>query len=154
MTARILFDGTHRIDVNARIRIRDSERAPIAADVKRREVKPLKLRRFALTADISEAHRQVIDPRDWHFLGCQVTAGSDVYVHTVGTFGIASASYYSSKVYMAVGRPRTVLGLAQSTATWTPGQTSARGVLCSLCSGRSSPILAQGRPEETLWRRG
>ena len=35
VTARILFDGTHGIDVNTRIRIRDQERAPIAADVKR-----------------------------------------------------------------------------------------------------------------------
>ena len=35
VTARILFEGTHGIDVNTRIRIRDQERAPIAADVKR-----------------------------------------------------------------------------------------------------------------------
>ena len=35
VTARILFDGTHGIDVNTHIRIRDQERAPIAADVKR-----------------------------------------------------------------------------------------------------------------------
>ena len=41
VTARILFDRTHGIDVNTRIRIRDQERAPIAADVKipEREVK-------------------------------------------------------------------------------------------------------------------
>ena len=65
----------------------------------------MELRRFALTADISEAHRQVpIDRRDWRYLGCQITAGADVYVHTVGTFGIASASYYWSRVSMAVGR--------------------------------------------------
>ena len=35
VTARILFDGTHGIDVTTRIRLRDQERAPIAADVKR-----------------------------------------------------------------------------------------------------------------------
>ena len=34
-TARVLFDGTHGIDVNRRIRVRDQERGPIAADVKR-----------------------------------------------------------------------------------------------------------------------
>ena len=107
VTARILFDGTHGIDVNTRIRIRDQERAPIAADVKRvlREKAGLEEPTFALTADISEAHRQVpIDARDWHYLGCQVTPESDVYVHTVGTFGVASASYFWSRVATAVGR--------------------------------------------------
>ena len=34
-TARVLFDGTHGIDVNRRIRVRDQERGPIAAGVKR-----------------------------------------------------------------------------------------------------------------------
>ena len=51
---------------------------------------------FALTADASEAHRQIpIHPCDWHCLGCQVQAGGDVYINTVGTFGVAFASYYS-----------------------------------------------------------
>ena len=51
-------------------------------------------RAFSLTADVSEAHRQVpIDPRDWHLLGCQVETRGDVYIHTAGTFGAASASY-------------------------------------------------------------
>ena len=35
VTARVLFDGTHGISVNKRTRIRDQERAPIAADLKR-----------------------------------------------------------------------------------------------------------------------
>ena len=35
MSARVLFDGTHGINVNTRTRIRDQERAPIAADLKR-----------------------------------------------------------------------------------------------------------------------
>ena len=120
VTARILFDGTHGIDVNTRIRIRDQERAPIAADVKRhlREKASLETPTFALAADISEAHRQVpIDPCDWHFLGCQITAGSDVYVHTFGTFGIASASYYCSRVSMAVGRIAQYL-VGHKAQTW------------------------------------
>ena len=50
------------------------------------------VRTFALTADVKEAHRQVpIHPRDWHLLGCRVEAGADVYINTVGTFGVASA---------------------------------------------------------------
>ena len=107
VTARVLFDGTHGIDVNTSTRIRDQERAPIAADLKRamREKARLKERTFSLTADVSEAHRQVpIAPQDWHLLGCQVQPGSTVYVNTVGTFGVTSASYYWSRTAAALGR--------------------------------------------------
>ena len=34
-TARVLHDGTNGISVNRRIRVRDQERFPTAADVKR-----------------------------------------------------------------------------------------------------------------------
>ena len=60
---------------------------------------------FALTADVTEAHRQVpISLQDWLLLGCQVQPGGDVFVNTVGTFGVASASYYWSRVASAVKR--------------------------------------------------
>ena len=60
---------------------------------------------FALTADVTEAHRQVpISRQDWHLLGCQLQLGCDVFVNTVGTFGVASASYCWSRVASAVGR--------------------------------------------------
>ena len=60
-TARVLFDGTHGLSVNCRTRLRDQERAPIAADLKRtmREKAKLDELTFALTADVTEAHRQV-----------------------------------------------------------------------------------------------
>ena len=35
VTARVLFDGTHGISVNSWIRVRDQERSPVAADIKR-----------------------------------------------------------------------------------------------------------------------
>ena len=35
VSARVLFDGNNGIPVNKRIRLRDQERAPIAADLKR-----------------------------------------------------------------------------------------------------------------------
>ena len=35
VSARVLFDGTHGITVNTRTRIRDQERGPIPADLKR-----------------------------------------------------------------------------------------------------------------------
>ena len=120
VTARVLFDGTHGISVNKRTRIRDQERAPVAADLKRsmREKAREGLTTFALTADVSEAHRQVpIDERDWHLLGCQVAEGQEVYVNTVGTFGVASASYHWSRVASAIGRLSQYLA-ADTAQTW------------------------------------
>ena len=73
---------------------------------------------FALTADVSEAHRQVpIDERDWHLLGCQVAEGQEVYVNTVGTFGVASASYHWSRVASAIGRLSQYLA-GDTAQTW------------------------------------
>ena len=100
VSARVLFDGTHGLCVNSKTRLRDQERAPIAADLKRsmREKSRIGELTFALSADVTEAHRQVpIHPDDWHLLGCQVSPGGDVFINTVGTFGIASASYYWSR---------------------------------------------------------
>ena len=107
VSARVLFDGTHGITVNTRTRIRDQERGPIAADLKRimREKSRVGVSTFALTADVSEAHRQIpVAEQDWHLLVCQVVPGGSVFINTVGTFGVASASYYWSRVASAVGR--------------------------------------------------
>ena len=71
VSARVLFDGTHGC-VNTKTRLRDQERAPIAADLKRsmREKAKVGELTFALSAEVTEAHRQVpIHPDDWHFLG-------------------------------------------------------------------------------------
>ena len=81
VTARVLFDGTHGLSVNTRTRLRDQERGPIAADLKRsmREKARYGELTFALSADVTEAHRQVpLHPDDWHLLGCQVSPGSPV----------------------------------------------------------------------------
>ena len=72
VTAWVLFDGSNGIHVNRRTRIRDQERSPIAADLKRlMRAKSRRGRRtLAHTADVAEAHRQVpIHPQDWHMLG-------------------------------------------------------------------------------------
>ena len=106
MTVRVLFDGTHGLCVNSRTRLRDQERALVAADLLRamREKANMDEMTFALSADVAEAHRQVpAHPDDWHFLVCQVVPGAEVFVNTVGTFGMASASYYWSRVGGAVG---------------------------------------------------
>ena len=120
VTARVLFDGTNGIHVNRKTRIRDQERAPIAADLKRvmREKARRGERTFALTADVTEAHRHIpIAPCDWHLLGCQVREGGTVFVNTMGTFGVASASYYWSRAASALAR-LTQYCAAHSATTW------------------------------------
>ena len=73
---------------------------------------------FALTADVTEAHRQVpIHPDDWHLFGCQVIAGGEVFINKAGTFGVASASYYWSRVVAAVGR-LAQYSFGTSATTW------------------------------------
>ena len=106
--------------MNTRTRIRDQERGPIAADLKRimREKSRVGVPTFALTADVSEAHRQIpIAEQDWHLLGCQVVPGGSVFINTVGTFGVASASYYWSRVASAIGRIAQYLA-GSSAFTW------------------------------------
>ena len=50
---------------------------------------------FALSADAADADRQVpVAGRDCHLLRYRIQPGSDLYVVTVGTFGVSSASYY------------------------------------------------------------
>ena len=106
VSARVLFDGTHGITVNTRTRFRDQERGPVAADLKRimREKSRVGVPTLALAADVSEAHRQIpVAEQDWHLLGCQVVPCGSVFMNTVGTFGVASASDYWSRVASAIG---------------------------------------------------
>ena len=85
---------------------------------------------FALSADVTEAHRQVsIHPDDWHYLGCQVILGGDAFINTVGTFSIASAYYYCSRagaigVYYNISLVILQLHgicLSRTTVYWNPG---------------------------------
>ena len=70
--------------VESQTRICDQETTPVTADLKRvmREKARFGPTTFALTTDISAAY----DPRDWHFVGCLVGTGFDVYIFTLGTF--------------------------------------------------------------------
>ena len=101
---------------NKRIRIRDQQRVPTAAHLKilMRDKSLVREETFALSADVSGAHRQVpADPRDSHRLGCQVQSGGTI--HGVGTFGVASASYDWCRVHIhargsrGVTHPPTIL---------------------------------------------
>ena len=61
---------------------------------------------FALSADISSAHRLVkIRRHDWPLLGCKARSDDKtIWINCVGTFGISSASYWWSRLFSGIGR--------------------------------------------------
>ena len=154
VTARVLFDGTHGLCVNTKTRLRDQERAPIASDLKRsmREKARIGELTLALSADVTEAHRQVpLHPDDWHLLGCQVSPGGDVFINTVGTFGIASASYYWSRVAASVCRLVQYLSAHTSTSTIYPSIVLDCFCFSSCAQWLACPYRGTRRVEVTRW---
>jgi hypothetical protein len=104
---RIIHDGTHKVDVNKYIRVRDKIPFPLAPDVSRviRHQAASNMPFYALTADVKEAHRAIaVDPRDWPLQACQVEPGGDVYCNKRGTYGVASAAYWWGRLGAALHR--------------------------------------------------
>jgi hypothetical protein len=99
---RILHDGTNKVGINNRIKVRDRHRFPLLDDLEAlgRVARSAQVARFVLLYDVAKAHRQIpIVSTDWGLQAFQLD-GPDpkpVYVHTVGTFGITSAAYWWSK---------------------------------------------------------
>ena len=103
----MLFDGTHGVPVNQNIWVRDQDRSPAAPDVKRvlRQLAKRQGRKFGFKVDVKDAHRLIpVSPLDWHLLAWRSTCSGDVYVNTTGTFGVASAAYWWSRVATAAIR--------------------------------------------------
>ncbi len=101
LTVRLLFDGSHGVDVNKRIRQRDQDRSPSAPDIKRllRAVADTGRRARTMTADVEDAHRLVnIRPADWKHQLCRARAGGPLFAFTVGVFGVCSISYWWSRL--------------------------------------------------------
>ena len=115
VSARVIHDGTDGLAGNTKTRLQDQERSPISSDLKRAMSEKATQ---GLTADVKEAHRQIpVDPRGWHLLGCQLERGAEVFITTIGTFGVTSASYYWSRVSSAIGRLGQYLASDQA-ETW------------------------------------
>ncbi len=113
VSVRLLFDATTGVDLNARIRVRDQEQTPGAPDIKRyqreqaRELFPT----LGLTVDVRDAHRTVqIRQADWKHQLCRSRPGGAVTMYRCGVFGVASISYWWSR--LATGLQRTLLYLA------------------------------------------
>ena len=111
MKLRVLHDGTHKTHINNRIRCRDKLRSPGV----REKHTLLRLNRdrkniaISILADFSNAHRSIrIKEREWGLLACMIRPGKP-WINKVGTFGVASAAYWWSR--LAGGLMRMVHGL-------------------------------------------
>ena len=67
------MDGTHGVHVNRRIRVRDQDLCPVAADVKRVQRAQAESDACrALAIDVKEAHRlTLIHQSDWRLQACR-----------------------------------------------------------------------------------
>ena len=49
--------------------------------------------------DVKAAHRlPPVRRQDWKFLACRAAPGEEIFINTVGTFGVASAAYWWARV--------------------------------------------------------
>ncbi len=103
---RTLMDGTHGVNINTRIRQRDQDRCPTAADVKRLQRAQAEGRRpIGLALDVAEAHRiPPVHPDDWKYQGCRAETGGPVFVYRYGVFGYSSSAYWWARLGGALVR--------------------------------------------------
>ena len=93
---RVIHDATHTVGINHKIRVRDMVDFPglgegrwILAYLAWRGLDFVNVK-----ADVRKAHRRIkVREEDWGLLGCQVDPG-EIYINKVGSFGVASASYW------------------------------------------------------------
>ena len=99
---RIIHDATHGTKINNRIKCRDKQRSPGAReklyllDYYKRKKQVI----FSLVGDISKAHRRFLHhPSERGLLACKVNPKDKfIYINRVGTFGVASASYWWGRI--------------------------------------------------------
>ncbi len=106
LKVRIVLDATHGVRVNDSIRVRDQDRGPTASDIKRlQREQALEGPARGLAVDIRDAHRiPQIDPRDWAHQACRARPADDITIYCCGVFGIASISYWWSRLGGALVR--------------------------------------------------
>ena len=118
---RLIHDGTYSVDVNRRIRVRDRTRFPLIDDAAAvlRQVRDEKeesgeIIRFSVLYDIARAHKLIpIREEDWGLQAFRLPGedSGDVFVHTRGTFGIASAAYWFGRaIGVAVRCTHRIMG--------------------------------------------
>ena len=118
---RLIHDGSYSVDVNKRIRVLDRMRFPLVDDAAalllEAKVETEKLGgapRATLVYDVKGAHKLVpIKESDWGLQAFRLPGerhNEGVYLHTRGTFGIASAAYHWQRVAAVVIRLAHRLG--------------------------------------------
>ena len=99
---RVIHDATHGTKVNNRIKCRDKVRSPSAREkqyiLAYYQKKGATI--FSLVGDISKAHRRFLhSPSERGLLACRILpTDHHIYVNRVGTFGVACASYWWSRI--------------------------------------------------------
>eukprot|EP00971_Amphidinium_carterae_P352326 6492548-Amphidinium_carterae.1 len=113
---RTLFDATHHVHVNHHIKVLDQELFPDARDVRcavqaAHNERPHRVGPWlALVIDGKSAHRQIpVAEADWGLQAFMIQPPSahdeqTVYLNTVGTFGVTSASYHYARFASLVQR--------------------------------------------------
>ena len=102
-TVRVLFDGTHSVQVNNEIKITDQLEFPTPSELAR----GMEISReddwgvvFSIAADIMKAHRRFLHAVEDHgYLCCKADSASKVvWVNRVGTFGVACAALHFGRL--------------------------------------------------------
>jgi hypothetical protein len=107
---RVVHDATHNVGVNSQINVEDQLRYPGPAEIKM-AMRVLFPPTFILAADIARAHRLVlVREEDWGYQACRTGvddgggSSEKVWLNTVGTFGVTSASYHFTRLFAAITR--------------------------------------------------
>jgi hypothetical protein len=82
-SVRLVLDGTHGVDLNTRIRQRDQDRCPTAADARRFQREQARYGRVrGLAVDFQGAHRlPAVHPDDWRLQACRADDGADAEIY-------------------------------------------------------------------------
>ena len=116
---RIIHDGTHGVQLNNQILIEDRLENPgprEMACIMETSMASGERCIFSLNADIAKAHRRVlVREEDWGVQACKTSSASPIiWLNKVGTFGVASAAFWWSRLMALIGR----LGMRVSVSDW------------------------------------
>ena len=102
-TVRVLFDGTHSVQVNNEIVIMDRLEFPSPSELAH-VMEHSQTRGYgvvlSIAADIMKAHRRFLRaPEDHGLLGCRADSAADTaWINRVGTFGVACAALHFGRL--------------------------------------------------------
>ena len=84
---RLLYDGTHGVELNSAIRVRDQQQTPMAGDIKTmlRTLSASGPPAYAITFDVEGAHENIpVHPDDWPYQAVRGIDEAWVYVMMFG----------------------------------------------------------------------